>query len=61
MVKPAVYTARAIDLEDQVFTPCSAPVSMFAVQFGINMPTGTTTGIAFVLYDFVVEFKGNTA
>lgn len=61
MVKPAVYSARAIDLEDQDFTPCSAPVSLFAVQFGINMPTAISTGIAFVLYDYVVEFKGNTA
>jgi hypothetical protein len=61
MVKPAVYTARAIDLEDQDFVICSAPASVFAVQFGINAPNVLSTGVAFVLYDYVVEFKGNTA
>jgi hypothetical protein len=61
MVKPAVYTARAIDLEDQNFVLCSAPSPAFAIQIGINAPNVLSTGVAFVLYDYVVEFKGNTA
>jgi hypothetical protein len=61
MVKPAVYTARAIDLEDQDYTPVAAPVSQFSVQFGINAPNVLSTGVAFLLLDYVVEFKGNQA
>jgi hypothetical protein len=61
MVKPAVYSARAIDLEDQDFTPVGAPVSLFAVQYAINAPNVISTGVAFLLLDYVVEFKGNQA
>jgi hypothetical protein len=60
-VKPCVYTARAIDLEDQDFTPVGAPVSMFAVHMAINNAGTLSTGIAYALYDYVVEFKGNQA
>jgi hypothetical protein len=61
MVKPAVYSARAIDLEDQDFIPVAAPVSAFGVQFGINAPLLISTNVAFLFLDYVVEFKGNQA
>jgi hypothetical protein len=60
-VKPCVYSARAIDLEDQDFTPVASPVSLFAVQFAMNNPGTLSTGLAYLLIDYVVEFKGNQA
>jgi hypothetical protein len=60
MVKPAVYAARAIDLEDQEFTPVAAPVALYGVQFAVNSAAVSTT-FAMLYLDWVVEFKGNTA
>lgn len=58
MVKPFTYEARAIDLEDQDFSPTSsAPV----LSFGIN---GSFTSLSFsqvalfVLVEYMVEFRG---
>ncbi len=57
MVKPAVYTARAIDLEDQDFDPVTAMTARYAIQLFVqNGPTSALVGN--YLIEFAVEFKG---
>jgi hypothetical protein len=61
-IKPMRYKARAIDLEDQDFTPVGSPVSLFSIQYGLNF-VGVTAAVPclYQLNEFVVEFKGAQA
>jgi len=51
-VQPHSYTARAIDLEDQLFSPVAAMPNNYAI-FGIN------AAAAPILIEYLVEFKGS--
>jgi len=50
--------ARAVDLEDQLFSPVTTVPANFAVQWFYT--TGFTTTAVDVLVEFIVEFRGLT-
>jgi hypothetical protein len=57
MVKPFVYEARAIDLEDQLFSPVGTIVNNFAVQVAIVGALSST--LYNLMVEWLVEFKGS--
>jgi len=61
LTKPAQYTAKAIDLEDQDYTPVGAPVPLFSIQYSLAASGLVSVPALFRLNEFVVEFKGTQA
>lgn len=55
-VKPGSYEAKAIDLEDQDYSPVGTIISTFSVQAFATGPVSTQLFGAYV--EYLVEFKG---
>jgi hypothetical protein len=55
---PCKYTMRAIDLEEQNFVSVGAPVASYGIQYSIYAPAYTSSTVAYLLIEWVVEFKG---
>jgi hypothetical protein len=59
VTKMPSYEAKAIDLEDQLFTPVGqTSLNTFAIILGINIPTATTAIWTYYV-EAMLEFKGS--